>query len=79
MLSVHLGDSHENDEFRWGRLIETGNTYTYEVILPEPPFYTRRRFVDVVVKNKGRAVATNCEVKLRLLNKTAGCQALSNE
>jgi hypothetical protein len=43
------------------------------------PFVVRRTFVDVVVKNKGRAVATNCEVKLRLLNRTSGCQALSNE
>jgi hypothetical protein len=79
-LSISIGEPHENDELRWGPLTETRDTYTNEeVILAPPPFYTRRRFVDVVVKNTGRGVATNCEVRLRLLTKTDGCQALSTE
>jgi hypothetical protein len=61
-------------ETRWGPLTEPRTRYTdNEAILPSS-FYPRRRFVNVVVENNGRAVATNCEVTLRLLEKTVGCQ-----
>lgn len=78
-LSIHLGNIDENVETRWGPLTEPRTRDTDdEAILPSC-FYPRRRFVNAVVENKGRAVATNCEVKLRLLKKTVGCQALNNE
>jgi hypothetical protein len=84
-LSIRLGNIDENVEIRWGRLTETRQMITHgeeegeeEVSLPGT-FYTRRRFVNVIVKNEGRAVATNCEARLRLLTKTHGCQALSTE
>jgi hypothetical protein len=42
-------------------------------------FHPRRRFVNVIVENKGRDIARDCEVKLRALHKTDGCEWLSSE
>jgi hypothetical protein len=62
-LSISLGNIDENTEIRWGPLTETRNTFNQngDLILPFR-FYPLRRFVNVVVENKGRAVATNCHV-----------------
>jgi hypothetical protein len=80
-LDIHLGFIGENTELRWGPLVERSGRYAPNGtwILPPISFYPLRRFVNVVVENKGKAVAKNCEVKLRLLNRTVGCQAPSPE
>jgi hypothetical protein len=78
-LSIHLGNIDENVETRWGPLTEPRTRYTDNEAILLSSFYPRRRFVNVVVENNGRTVATNCEVTLRLLEKTVGCQALNNE
>jgi hypothetical protein len=79
-LSIRLVDSDENTEIRWSPLTETRETYDKngDQILPPFRFYPLRSFVNVTVENKGR-VANNCEVTLKLLHKTNGCQALSPE
>ena len=43
------------------------------------PFYPKRSFINIAVKNDGRGIAENCQVKSRLLSKTNGCQWLSYE
>lgn len=78
-LGICLYNIDENDEIRWGRLTEGDIPTADGEVKLEHSFYPRRRFVNVIVENTGRAVASNCEVKLRLLNKTKDCQALSTE
>lgn len=58
---------------RWGQtIVETRG-------FDQPKAYPERRFINIIVENKGKAPAINCEIKLRLLNKVNKCQALSPE
>jgi hypothetical protein len=69
----------ENLDTRWEPLYEAGyNTPEGEAVLPYH-YHPKRRFVNVVVENTGKALAKNCEVKLQLLDRTEGCQWLSDE
>ena len=62
-------------------LEETGQTYAPDgtLILLPYQFYPKGHFVNITVTNEGKEIARNCEVKLRLLNRTEGCQWLSDE
>jgi hypothetical protein len=72
----------EIEDHRWQILKETDNQITTPEGIPiylPPVFYPKRRFVNVIVKNDGRGLAENCEVNVRLLDKTDECQWLSYE
>jgi hypothetical protein len=53
-------------DMRWGELKENGLS-----------FYPKRKFINIIVKNKGNRLASNCEVKLKVLSKSEGCDWLS--
>ena len=42
-------------------------------------FYPKRRFINIIVKNSGRAIARNCEARLKLLDKMHGCEAFNKQ
>jgi hypothetical protein len=67
---------------RWGKLYEKNNIDISPKLFPashQPNvFYPFRRFINIIVKNEGRELATNCEVRLTLKKREpARCEFLS--
>ena len=63
----------QTTDTRWGETVKEARFFD------QPTAYPERRFINIIVENRGRASAVNCEVRLRLLSKTEGCQVLSPE
>lgn len=60
-------------DHRWGPTIVEVKRYG------QPTSYPERRFLNVIVENKGKAPAMNCEARLRLLTRINDCHWLSKE
>jgi hypothetical protein len=65
---------HQNLDFRWHPKIERSSSGDSETHFP------MRRFIDIIVVNRGKTVARNCEVKAqRISSKGIGCQTLGTD
>jgi hypothetical protein len=65
---------------RYGELMQRSRTIRDDGTAELPyTTYPIRRFVNIIVKNDGKEKAIDCEVTLRLLNKTMGCEWLSGQ